>query len=195
MSNQICEFCGREFSNLAVHQRFCKAKKEETKTISATVPEESVPKNDEPTEEQLEETLKETIKGSEVVKVKNKKNTLEDLPDEKQDRPSEKQVNLVAGVLKEKEKNEESLEKELSIEFNEPKDIWEEKLVKILNQVESGKIIRIKLISDLSHEFSDILDIRRYPSDQFMNVIRNYCSEWKSVANELGGQTFIVRIK
>jgi len=252
----ICEFCGGEYKNVAVHQRFCKAKKEalergeklsdeekntiaknsipiqeaieegsdfvekpleaevtkeqvqlvqekldaidekqeEQETISeditATVLDGSIPEDDTPTEEQLEETLKEVMNDPEVVKVKEG-------AIERQAEPIQEQVDLVSETSEfpNNDQLKVMFKNELAIEFNEPKDSWEEKLANIFKQVDPGKEIHIKLKGQLSHEFSDIFGVYRYPSDMFINLIRNYCSSFRDEVNNQGGQTFICRRK
>lgn len=200
----MCPFCKGEYKNLSVHLRFCKAKKEiEASKIEETIPEEVISKEVVPEIkietttkdiDNLEGILNDAIKDSEILKKvpsqKSKKAEVE------QTIPTEEQFDLVNRVL---EKNKEQaakeakeiLEKDLVIVFNEPKDLWEETLIELLKEVEQEEVIHIKLMNSLAHEFVEILGICRYPSDRFMNVIRNYCSDWKSEMNDIGGQTFI----
>lgn len=216
-----CEFCGGEYKNLSVHQRFCKAKKEaleestpikEVEKIAeeAKIEQEVVSKELEPTPEgegsgELADSeeitqkqidlVEKTLEGTEALSTEDKKDE-EVVPDD-----SMKEAMKDAGV---KVKDESLIieqepkvvfKEELVIEFNEPQDIWETKLCDIFKQVDSGREVHIKLKGQLSHEFTTTDGTVRYPSDVFINAIRTFCSNFRDELNNYGGQTFICRRK
>lgn len=205
---QKCEFCGGEYANVAVHQRFCKAKKEvEEKAIPASVPEGTILEDD-PTPDNA---LADALTTAKIDVVKDAKPEKEPLPEEdipKVDEPTQEQIDLVTETLKNSKALQESIKKptnddqvkailkqELVVEFNEPKDVWEEKLLRLFDQIESGQTINIRLKESLSHEFQDRAGNYKYPSSNFITIIRDHCSEYKDRLNSVGGQTFICKIK
>ena len=105
---------------------------------------------------------------------------------ERKEKELEKQVKDIPGAI---------FKKELAVEFHEPKDVWQEKLHDIFKQVPSGEIIHIKLKERLCHEFLNLGGTYRYPSDVFVNIIRDHCDGWKDEVNNQGGQTFICKKK
>lgn len=218
-----CEFCQGEYKNVSVHQRFCKTKKEaEEKAIPSTVPEGSVPEDDKPKEkkeispfpaeegkpgdEQEEEKpteeqhnlVADVLKDMATeVRVKDPEKNISKIKEEleKPEKPKKDQVDLVAKAMDAQKEKEIVLRSELIIEFNEPRDTWEEKLCNVFKQVNSEDEINIKLKGELAHEFLDRGGFYRYPSDVFINLLRDYCSEFKDENNNLGGQTFICKRK
>lgn len=201
--SKICEFCGKEFSNISVHQRFCKAKKEaleksdkfsnklsieEAKNLvtetnigpakgtnGSVIPKENlVSENKEPTDEQVEQ-VEEAMKNI-------------------QDVEKDQQVDTSTTEEKDTQLAPE-FKQEMVVEFNEDRDSWQEKLIDIFKSVKSGSIVNIKLKSNLSHEFSEHFGIYKYPSDTFIQILRDNCESWEDKANEIGGQTYTCIIK
>jgi len=192
----ICEFCGGTYKNLAVHQRFCKAKKEALET-------------DKKLKAETVSTV-ESIK-QEAQRAKGKQEAVSKLitdtytENEKIEEPEKfisddvKLVEKTLGDLVQSEKVEEVKipESETGTEdIVVLENLCTERWIGVLQDAfnKARLFVKIKLKYDLAHELVKIgPEDYRYPSDVFIELLRTHCESWEETRED-GQQVFTCKI-